>query len=92
MRCEQSTLQAMRYEEYRDAIRDELRRNPRGLTWAQLKDSLDLPYNVPCPDWTRRMEAEIGLSRAPGPTRAFVWTIRRGAGRKRSAAARVGVR
>lgn len=51
----------MRYAEYRDAIRRELRGARDGLTWAKLKQRLDLPYNVPCPEWTRRLEEEIGL-------------------------------
>jgi hypothetical protein len=35
----------MRYVDFRDVIREELRQNPAGLTWAELKERLDLPYD-----------------------------------------------
>ena len=66
----------MRYVDFCDAIQEELDRNPSGLTWAQLKERLDLPYNRPCPTWIRRMEQEAGLSRAKGSGRAYIWAIR----------------
>jgi hypothetical protein len=65
----------MRYVDFRDAIEAELRRNADGLTWAQLKERLQLPYDRPCPTWIKRMEEEIGLSRARGAERAYVWTL-----------------
>jgi hypothetical protein len=65
----------MRYEEFRDVIQDELRQTRSGLTWAQLRDRLGLPYQTACPNWTRRLEEEIGLVRAPGEGRAFVWSV-----------------
>ena len=65
----------VRYEEYRNAVREELQRAPGGLTWAQLKLRLGLPYKVPCPAWTRRLEREIGLTRVAGKGRAHVWQV-----------------
>ena len=65
----------MRYVEFRDRIRKELRENPVGLTWAELRQRLDLPYRQPCPTWVRRMEEESGLVRAKGSGRAFVWKV-----------------
>lgn len=65
----------MRYTEFRDAIRDELRRRPQGRTWKELRATLALPYDRPCPNWTRRLEEEIGLQRQPGRTRAYVWKL-----------------
>lgn len=67
----------MRYVDFRDAVRDELRRNPNGLTWMQLKQRRNLPYASPCSEWVKRLEKEIGLSRVKGVGRAYVWTIRR---------------
>jgi hypothetical protein len=66
----------MRYAEFRDLVREELGHYPDGLTWAQLKEALRLPYDRPCPTWVRRMEQEDGLSRAKGGGRAYVWKIR----------------
>ena len=66
----------MRYTEFRDLIRDELHRRRTGLTWAQLRDRLSLPYERPCPAWTRCLEKEIGLVRAKGEDRALVWKLR----------------
>jgi hypothetical protein len=68
----------VRYTEFRDAIRGALRRTRSGLTWVQLRNRLDLPYDRPCPNWTRRLEDEIGLSRKKGPTgKSLVWRLRR---------------
>jgi len=67
----------MRYVDFRDAIQSELHRNPDGLTWAQLKEHLDLPYDRPCQTWVYQMEEEIGLTRARGTERAFVWKLSR---------------
>ena len=65
----------MKYIEFRDAIAKELRRTPEGLTWVELRERLDLPYDRPCPEWTGQLEKEIGLSRVKGSTRALVWRI-----------------
>jgi hypothetical protein len=65
----------MRYIEFRDAIQEELRHTKSGLTWAQLKERLDLPHAAACPEWTRRLEAEIGLVRARGTGPAYVWSV-----------------
>jgi hypothetical protein len=65
----------MRYVEFRDAIQSELRRAPAGLTWADLKKRLNLPYDSPCPEWVKQMEQEIGLSRERVCGRAFTWKV-----------------
>ena len=65
----------MRYIEFRDQIDVELRRNPAGLTWAELKQRLELPYPRPCPTWVLQLEAEIGLTRSRGAGAAYVWKI-----------------
>jgi hypothetical protein len=65
----------MRYVEFRDSIRDELCRHP-GLTWAELRDRLSLPYDRPCPTWVKWLERDIGLSRAKGAGPAYVWHVR----------------
>jgi len=66
----------MRYLVFRDLIRKELRKNPAGLTWLELKERLNLPYDQPCPTWVKRLEDEIGLSRTRGAGRAYVWKVR----------------
>jgi hypothetical protein len=66
----------MRYLEFSNAIEGELLQNRAGLTWAELKERLDLPYRQPCPEWVKRMEQEVGLSRPRGTGRAYVWRIR----------------
>ena len=67
----------MRYVEFRDRIQKKLQRNPSGLTWTELRDQLDLPYDRPCAAWIKRLEEEIALSRARGTGRAYVWKINR---------------
>jgi hypothetical protein len=80
----------MRYVHFRDLIRDELKRHPAGLTWAQLRARLDLPYDRPCPTWTKQLEQEIRLSRARGAGRSMVWKLSR-SGRVASSSARAAV-
>jgi hypothetical protein len=65
----------MRYEQFRDEIRAALQRKSTGFTWAQLKRHLALPYERPCPEWTRQLEREIGLIRTRGIGRAKVWRL-----------------
>ena len=65
----------MTYNEFRDVIQRQLRRQRMGLTWKELRDALDLPYTRPCPNWTRRLEDEIGLTRTKGTGRALVWKL-----------------
>jgi hypothetical protein len=65
----------MRYVEFRDSVREELGRNPGGLTWVELRERLALPYDRPCPTWVKWLERDIGLSRARGSTAAYVWQV-----------------
>jgi len=67
----------MRYKEFQAAIQHELLHRPEGLTWVQLRDHLDLPYERPCPAWTACLEREIGLVRIKGERRALVWKLGR---------------
>jgi len=68
----------MRYEEVKQLIRSELRKDPSGLTWAELKSRLRLPYKNLCPQWTIQLEDEIGLIRKRGDGRAYIWRLARG--------------
>ena len=65
----------MRYVEFRAAIQQHLQRNRQGTTWLELRDALALPYDRPCPEWTRRLEEEIGLVHRKGSGRALVWAL-----------------
>jgi len=65
----------MKYVEFRDKINNELFEMPAGLTWAELRDRLNLPYDSPCPNWVGRLEQEIGLTRTDRVNRALVWKI-----------------
>ncbi len=64
----------MRYIDFRTQVEQELRANPDGLTWLQLKERLSLPYKQPCYTWISQMEAEIGLTRRRQPG-GMVWTL-----------------
>jgi hypothetical protein len=67
----------MRYVEFRDSIYKALRRSSGGLTWAQLQERLGLPYDRPCPAWTRLLERDIRLTRTKGAGRALLWKVGR---------------
>jgi hypothetical protein len=66
----------MRYVEFRDLILKELKRNPKGFTWIELRDRLNLPYEKACQTWIYQLEEEIGLHRVIGEGRALVWKVR----------------
>jgi hypothetical protein len=63
----------MFYEQFRDLIQAKLLKRRRGMTWRELRDDLGLPYDRPCPEWTRRLESDIGLIRRKGTGKALVW-------------------
>ena len=67
----------MRYAEFKRAIRERLLEQPSGSTWKQLRADLHLPYDRPCPEWTRRLEQEIDLVRRKGAGNALVWALSR---------------
>jgi hypothetical protein len=67
----------MRYTDFRDSIRRELQRHATGLTWAELQQRLHLPYTRPCPEWTKHLEQDIGLTRTKGSGKALIWRISR---------------
>ncbi len=70
----------MTYLRFRDAITATLVRHPSGLPWREVNAKSRLGIERPCPDWTRRLEHEIGLVRRPGEGRALIWRL---AGRKK---------
>lgn len=65
----------MTYHEFKSAIQQHLRRSRAGTTWVELRDKLGLPYERACPEWTRRLEEDIGLVRSKGAGRALVWGL-----------------
>lgn len=65
----------MIYAEFKSAIQQYLRKHRQGATWVELREALTLPYDRPCPEWTRRLEEDIGLVRRKGSGRAFVWEL-----------------
>jgi hypothetical protein len=70
----------MTYLEFKSRIQGHLENHPDGATWRELRDALELPYERPCPEWTRRLENEIGLVRRKGEGRGFNWSLERGPG------------
>ena len=65
----------MTYLEFKAAIQQHLKRKREGATWVELCDQLGLPYERACPEWTRRLEEEIGMVRRKGAGRALVWEV-----------------
>ncbi|MDI1314035.1 hypothetical protein [Prosthecobacter sp.] len=65
----------MKYTEFKAAIQQHLKSKRQGATWVELRETLALPYKRPCPEWTRRLEEEIGLVRRKGAGRALVWEL-----------------
>ncbi len=65
----------MTYPDFKAAIQQHLKRSRAGATWVELRDRLGLPYERACPEWTRRLEEDIGLIRRKGMGRALVWAL-----------------
>ena len=65
----------MTYLRFRDAISATLACHPAGLPWREVSAKSRLRIDRPCPEWTRRLEDEIGLVRRPGEGRALVWKL-----------------
>ena len=65
----------MTYATFRDTVQQTLRRHPSGLTWAELRSAANLPYQRPCPEWTKQLENDIGLSRAEKRGNALIWRV-----------------
>jgi hypothetical protein len=67
----------MTYLLFKKLIQTDLRKRKLGKTWKELKADLALPYDRPCPEWTKRLEREISLTRQKGQGRELVWTIKK---------------
>ncbi len=65
----------MTYLEFKSRIFDALSGDSGGLTWKQLREQQELPYKRPCPEWTRRLQKEIGLKRDRKKGRELLWRI-----------------
>jgi hypothetical protein len=65
----------MTYILFKNLIQADLRNRSMGKTWKELKSDLALPYDRPCPEWTKQLEREIGLTRLKGEGRELVWRV-----------------
>lgn len=66
----------MRYVEFRDSIKQALINQPQGMTWKELKTTINLPYKQPCPEWIKQLEVDINLVRERCGGRAYIWKIK----------------
>ena len=67
----------MKYAEFKMQIQNALVENPDGLSWLELKGSLNIPYKIPCQTWIYQLEDEINLFRSKGKGRAFIWIVKK---------------
>ena len=65
----------MHYEKFIELIQNELVKHPDGLTWVELKNKLNLPFDRPCQTWIYQMEQEIDLTRSRKTQRTYIWKI-----------------
>ena len=65
----------MRFSEFRERIVSDLKGEPEGLTWKELKRRNGLPYDRPCPEWTKTLENESGVVRKRRRGRELLWEI-----------------
>ncbi len=64
----------MPYSEFRDKIKSALEHRDNGMTWTELKESLELEQTVPNNKWVRQLEKDIGLKRIRD-TNGVIWRI-----------------
>jgi len=65
----------MTYAAFSDKVQQTLSRYPTGLTWVELRGTAKLPYQRPCPEWTKQLENDIGLIRTDKRGNAFIWRV-----------------
>ncbi len=65
----------MTYTAFRDTVRSTLQSHPNGLTWQELRQTSQLPYQRACPEWTKRLERDIGLNRSAKRGNALIWKL-----------------
>jgi len=67
----------MTYLLFKNLVQTDLRKRSTGKTWKELKSDLALLSDRPCPEWTKRLEREIGLIRRKGTGRELVWSVKK---------------
>lgn len=65
----------MSYEEFKDIIKKELKSEPKGLTWMEIRKRGGLKQKIPNNKWVRMLDKDIGLirKRIKGKT---IWRLR----------------
>ncbi|PWI49513.1 hypothetical protein CEE45_01600 [Candidatus Heimdallarchaeota archaeon B3_Heim] len=51
------------YEEFKLRVETQLKKNPDGLTWSEIKENENLPQKYPNNIWVRKLEEDIKLKR-----------------------------
>lgn len=62
------------YNEFSNMIYKVLKKHPEGLTWSEIKRTLDLPQKVPNNKWVKWMERDIGLIREK-TNKGIIWRV-----------------
>jgi len=53
----------MKYEEFKEKIREILKKYPKGLGWSEIREIGKFPQKVPNNKWVKKLEKEISLRR-----------------------------
>lgn len=70
-------VKKMTYEEFRQIIKEELEKVPKGLNWTQIRERrTELYQRWPANQWVRQMEKDIGLIREKIKGRT-IWRIKK---------------
>lgn len=65
----------MTYEEFRDTIKQTLRKAKQPLTWTEIRTTAKLPQALPNNQWVRRMETDIDLKREKDTHGVIHWQL-----------------
>lgn len=67
----------MTYEEFKKIIKEELEKEPKGLSWTEIKKRRhELYQKVPNNLWVRTLEREIGLTKEKVETKT-IWRLKK---------------
>jgi len=65
----------MSYEDFRDTIKQTLKKAKQPLTWTEIRTTAGLPQALPNNQWVRRMETDIGLKREKDKHGVIHWQL-----------------
>jgi predicted Zn-ribbon and HTH transcriptional regulator len=65
----------MDYEDFRDKVKQALKKAKRPLTWTEVRTAAELPQAFPNNKWVHQLEKDIGLKREKDKSGVIHWQL-----------------